>query len=153
MAEEAPPAENPDIPSVPTPAPRRLWERFSLSVLAFILLLLAQASFGMLVRDYSATFQVSAVPLVGYLAFGVLAGFSAGLSVILPPRLALRHPGRGISLALLPILVTALNVAVAVSPELLHGGIGSFTSSYLIGLQGVASVLLGLAGAATTSEV
>jgi hypothetical protein len=136
----------------PPPTGRRLWERFSLSVLSLLVLLLAQASFGILVQDYSRTFEVAAGPLAAYLLFGIAAGFAAGMAVVLPRRLAFRHPRRGITLALVPMVVTVLNVTVAIAPAALPNAIGVFTTTNLIGVQGVASLLLGVAAAATTSE-
>ena len=129
----------------PTPPGRRLWERFSLSVLAFLLLLLGQSAFGMLVRDYSNTFELSPTLIAAFLAFGVLAGFAAGMAVVLPRRLALRHPRRALALAVLPLAVTALNVLAAAVPGSLPDGLALYVSSNLIGIQGAASLLLGVA--------
>lgn len=152
MADEASSIGDPEIAPGPPPVGRRLWERFSLSVLAFLLLLLGQESFGILVRDYSATFSVSVGPLIAYLAFAILAGLAAGMAVVLPMRLAVRHPRRGITLALVPLVVTALNVTIAVAPEFLPDGIGGFAAMYLIGLQSAASLAIGIAAASVTAE-
>ncbi len=141
-----------EMPPDPEPVGRRLWERFSLSVLAFLLLLLGQASFGILVRDYSETFKIAPGPLVFYLVFGVLAGFSVGIALVLPRRLRIRHPRRGITFALLPLVVTALNVMVALGFGGLPFGLLQFASTHLIGLQPVASLLLGVAAASATYE-
>ncbi|HYH28685.1 MAG TPA: hypothetical protein VEA19_07925 [Actinomycetota bacterium] len=145
MADVATPVEELSSLAEPTSGGRRLWERFSLSVLAFLLLLLAQGSFGILARDYSRTFEIPLGPLVAFLGFATLAGFAAGMAVVLPQRLGLRHPRRGITLAILPVVVTALNVMAALAPGALPGGIGLFTSTYLIGIQPIASMMLGVA--------
>jgi len=141
-----------DPPLQPPPVGRRLWERFSLSVFAFLLLLLAQGSFGILIREYGATFEIPLGPLTAFLVFAVLAGFAAGMAAVLPQEPRLRHAGRGITLAIIPLLVTALNVVVALAPGALPGGFSLFTSTYLIGIQPVASVLLGVAMASMFSE-
>jgi hypothetical protein len=143
---------DPEIAPDPPPIWRRLWERFSLSVLAFLLLLLAQASFGILARGYSERLEVPVGPLLAFLAFAVLAGFAAGMAVVLPQRLGLRHPRRGMTLAILPVVITALNIMAALAPGALPAGVGLFTSTYLIGIQPVASVFLGVAAASAFAD-
>lgn len=151
MAEvEVTAAADPGLP--PPPAPRRLWERFSLSVLAFMLLLLAQGAFGILIREYGSTFKLAPGPLTAFLGFAVLAGFAAGMAVILPQRVALRHPRRGITLALLPLVVTALNVLSVLVPAFLPEAVGRFAATYLVGIQPVASLLVGVAAASAVAD-
>lgn len=141
-------------PEVEPPAPGggRLWERFSLAVAAFVLLLLSDESFGILAVKYSETQTLAPLPLVAFLVFGISAGFAFGLAVVLPGRLALRHPRRGLTLASLPVVVTALNVTFAVSPTGLPDALGQFTAEHLIGLQTISSVLIGVAAASAFSD-
>ena len=151
MADVPAATADPEIHEPPR-ADRRLWERFSLSVLAFLLLLLGQSSFGILVRDYSRTFELAPGLVAAYVAFGVLAGFAAGMAVVLPRRLAARHPRRGITLALLPIAVTVLNVLAVLVPGSLPEGLTLYVTTNLIGLQVAASLLLGVAVASAFAD-
>jgi hypothetical protein len=140
-------------PELPPPPPRRrLWERFSLTVLAFMLLMLAQSAFGILIREYGSTFRIAPGSVTAFLVFAVLAGFAAGMAVVLPQRVVLRHPGRGITLALLPLVVTALNLLATIAPASLPGPVGTFAATYLIGIQPVASLLVGVAAASAFAD-
>ena len=131
---------------------RRLWERFSLVVMAFVLLILSQESFGILASSYLRTQTLAALPLSAFLGFGISGGFAFGLAVVLPARVALRHPRRGLTLTTLPVLVTALNVTFAVSQSVLPDALGQFTAEHLIGLQTISSVLIGVAAASAFAE-
>jgi hypothetical protein len=142
-----------------TPAPedleqpgRRLWPRFSLSVTAFVLLILSSESFGILASSFSERGKLAPLPLIAFLGFGIGAGFAFGLAVVSPRSIALRHPRRGLTLALIPAVVTTLNVILALAPQSLPDGLGQFTARYLIGLQTISSVFLGIAAAAAVAE-
>ena len=132
--------------------PRRLWARFSLSVTAFVLLILSSESFGILARSFSEFGALAPLPLIAFIGFGIGAGYAFGIAVVLPRTIALRHPRRGLTLALIPVVVTALNVILALAPQSLPGGLGQFTAQYLIGLQTISSVLLGIAAASAVAE-
>ena len=146
------PAHIGDPPLEPPPPSRRLWERFSLTVLGLLLLILAEAAFGILFNDYRRTFELSPGPLIAYLAFALLAGFAIGMALVLPQKLALRHSRRALTLGLLPLLITVLNVVFALAPTALPDAIGEFTFAFLFGIRTYALLLLGMAGASAFSE-
>ena len=138
---------NPEIHD-PTPDPppvgRRLWERFSLSVLALLLLLLAQETFDILFDDYRRTLEIALWPLTAYLAFGLLAGFAMGMALVLPQRLEIRHPIRGLTLGFLPLAITGLNVTFAFAPTAFPDAMAELIFM-LTGLRTFAMLLLGVA--------
>lgn len=123
-----------------------MWTRFGLSLAAVILLVLSQRAFASVVSGFVQTGTARLDAVLAYLALGILAGVAFGLAVLLPRRLRLRHPRRALTLAIMPILVTGLNITLALTPSgTLPQVIAEFAVSYTLGLQTVASAFLGLA--------
>ena len=130
----------------------RPWTRFSLVVTAFVLFLLMQAAFGMVVRELYASGRLAIGVLVAFLGFGVAGGFALGLAAMIPSRIQLRHARRAVAIAAVPALITAFNVYVAVAQEAAPAELQRFALEFTIGLQSVACVALGLAASSAVAE-